>query len=261
MTSLAQHARLTLAMVGLIGVTAAPLEAKTNVPGHIVIVWHVNAREPWIGRGPDPAKLEGALMKQCTKAMQSGCKLAVSFSSGAALMGRMANGNQVLMYSKISAADARNALDAECLKQQTTCEIQREIYPPQSGDKASYEVPKITPALYRRFGAVVWSKPVSMPIRVWVAAGRATSDLARNDALANCRRDTGGDCVVAQSGADSMMLVFTEDKKGLAVVQDRTVGRAQQLLKELCLKNKVTCKIQVTIDTKVEETSVQTITL
>jgi hypothetical protein len=252
---------IVLPLAGLLTAIAAPAEAVTKAAGHTVIVWHINARAFWVGHGPDPAKLEATLMKQCGKAMQKGCGVAISFSSGGAVLGRMSNGNHAIMYSKISLADARAAFGEECQKQQTECETLREFDTPQSLNKPTYEIPETTPDLYRRFGAIAWSKPVTAPVKVWLATGRNTPEQAKNDALALCRKEASGECVIAQYGADSIMMVYTEDNKRLGMLQESSLVRIQQLLKDLCLKSKVSCKVQTVVDSKVEETSARNISL
>jgi uncharacterized protein YaaQ len=252
---------LAIATSAIAAVQSTTVQAKDEADGHLVIVWHVDAREPWVGRGADPTKLQAVLLKHCAKAMKAECKVAISVSNGAVVYGQMANGNAAMMYSANSLAEARTALAAECRKQETECEIQREYQAPFAANKPSYELPKISPALYRRYGAVVWQRQVTAPVRVWTATGRRTADLAKGDALAKCRADTGGECVVAQSGSGSAMVVFTENNTGLAVVQERSQEKARQVIKDLCAKRKLTCKVQAIINSGVEETAVHTISL
>ena len=98
-------------------------------------------------------------------------------------------------------------------------------------------------------------------LEFWVATGRNTQDLAKGDALANCQADTGGECVVAQYGADTTLIVYTADGKSLAVTQDSDLDRAQNMVRFICLREKQACKVQAVVNSEVEETSVYNIAL
>lgn len=250
---------LIAAAVASFAIPSAAKEAKERVAGHLVIVWHVDARQLWIGRGGDAAQMQAVLLQHCTKTMASGCKVALSVSGGAVVFGQMANGIAVLMHSANSLEEAQTAMADECRKRATVCETLREFRAPWGNGKPSYEVPKNSPTLHRRYGAVVWQSPVTAPVRVWTATGRKTSELARSDALAKCRADTGGECVVAQYGSDSAMVIYTENSTGLAVAQERSPERAKQLVKEVCQRRNFSCKVQAVINTAAEGAAVHSI--
>lgn len=263
MTAMTRRGSLWLAaaFMALALTPTVPVAAANEPDGHISIIWHINARQPWIGPGTNAAKLEAALLKQCNKVLKADCKVAMTFSTGASIIGQMANGNHFVSYSKTSLADARAAMDEQCRTRDTDCIILHEFEALKAPTKTSYQVPKASPDLFRRFGAVAWQKPTTRPVRVWVATGRNTQDLAKGDALANCQADTGGECVVAQYGADTTLIVYTADGKSLAVTQDSDLDRAQNMVRFICLREKQACKVQAVVDSELEETSVYNIAL
>lgn len=236
----------------------AALDAKVSSPGRLVIVWHQNAHEVWVGRGGNAAELEAAVLKRCNRVMGQGCGVARSETTGYVAIVRRADGSLGTAAGETRAFASQDAL-AFCLKSGLYCDIEEVLAVPAAASAMHFRDPANTPRLIRRYGAIVWQQPASFPVRLWVAAGRRSAALAVGDALANCQADVGSGCQLAQGGANTTLIAYMDGKGLLRIIQGKDRDHALGRQDRFCQENGLICSTQLVVDALVEETSVHVV--
>ncbi len=235
-----------------------PVMAKTSPIGHLVLAWHDNAHELWIGRGTNGTTLEAAVLKRCNLVMGSGCSLASSVSSGFVAIARRADGILMTGRGDSAAAAERSALDF-CTQSGLYCDLEEIFDVPLKATKATFRDPRDKKYLVRRYGAVIWQQPATHPTRLWIATGRASASLAVSDALAKCKADVGEGCAMAQWGANTTLVAYLDGKGMLRTIQGKNLEHALFQQERFCRENKLTCTTKMVANSAATATFVQNI--
>lgn len=244
----------TSAALAFLAVPVGGLAEKSQ-SGHLVVVWHANADDFWAGEGPDPDLLETAVLARCKEVMGEGCETARSMAEGVLAVARRNDGN-MFIASAPSVDAASIAALASCQQDpKRFCEIQEVLTVPREATKVVFRDPRDASSLVRRYGAIVWQNPMSLPPRIWIASGRATPDLAIGDALANCRADGIAGCELAIWSASTTLVVFTDDRGSVRIIEGRGLEKTLELQDRICRQNGLTCRTRHAINIRAEETS------
>lgn len=246
--------RALLAFVAFACFAVDPVGAKTSSASHLVIVWHENAHDVWVGRGINAAEVEAALLKRCNRVMERGCSVARSASKGYVAIVRRADGSLGTAAGTTEQLASEDALKF-CLKSGLYCDVEEVLAVPTKPSATTFRDPANKNLLMRRYGAIVWQQPASVPVRLWVASGRRTAALAIGDAVANCSADVGSGCVLAQGGANTTLVAYMDEKNLLRIIQGKNLEHAFKQQDRFCKENALSCTTKLVVDSTVEETS------
>jgi hypothetical protein len=242
----------------LSGFVASALTAANAPRGNLVVVWHENAHEVWVGRGPNAGEIEAAVLKRCNTVMRKGCGVARSAAQGFVAIARRADGLLVTAPGNSSGSASKDAL-AFCLQAGLYCELEEVIEARSESAKMTFRDPRDKQFLVRRYGAIIWQRTSTSPVQLWVAAGRASAALATSDALANCKADAGEGCETVQWGANTTLVAYLDNKGSVRVMQGKDLEQAFLYQDRFCKENKLTCTTELVVDAATEETWVYSI--
>ncbi len=241
----------------------APPRLNFSNMAYAAVAWHPAVKDVWAiwnVRNSEGGAFgaEKDVMDACNAAMGSGCTLSGSASDGTIGVARTQIGTVRVAFGKNPKEAQKNAL-ANCSKDGLRCDYEKSftaMLKVESG-KPKSRIGRYNPALakggikrgYVGAAAATSSRALKpWSDKVWMSGGHANFEDANAAALAQCKNDSGAECVPVANNAQGVIVVFVDNLNETRATSDQNLAAAEKDAQAKCAALKRKCKVTVRFD-------------